>query len=218
MRSWARGKLPQKILDRPKKGFSIPLTHWLSGPPCLHLTVGQFLAGKNDHNRINKPSKELILQDFRRFLLPIMAFGSQHLDKTKCYDKTFPVEYTPKPLNNKASPVFDLSSQKLSNSKLSSWVIETVTETTLKEIGLNTELAFKIRNSHLQKKRDYRKELWTLAILCYWWSRRYQFPLINLEAPCINLLSIVLVNTAFTWAVPHQHRHLFCLFFTLWRH
>ena len=117
LRSWARGKLPQKILDRPKKGFSIPLTHWLSGPPCLHLTVGQFLAGKNDHNRINKPSKQLILRDFRRFLLPIMAFGSQHLDKTKCYDKTFPVEYTPKPLNNKASPVFDLSSQKLSNSK-----------------------------------------------------------------------------------------------------
>ena len=34
------------------------------------------------------------------------------------FNKTFFVKYTPKPLNNKASPILNLSSKKLSNSKL----------------------------------------------------------------------------------------------------
>ena len=33
------------------------------------------------------------------------------------FNKTFFVKYTPKPLNNKASPILNLSSNKLSNSK-----------------------------------------------------------------------------------------------------
>jgi asparagine synthase (glutamine-hydrolysing) len=46
LRRFANGRLPQEIIDRPKRGFPVPVTRWLADDPLIRSWAVEHIAGK----------------------------------------------------------------------------------------------------------------------------------------------------------------------------
>lgn len=52
------------------------------------------------------------------------------------------------------------------------WLIDTVSPSVLNDMPLNSQVALDVRDGHLEERMNASKEVWALAVLCHWWTRR----------------------------------------------
>ena len=78
----------------------------------------------------------------------------------------------PETITRRSKKGFGMPISQWLKGPLKDWVIETVTPNTMNELGINKKMGIDLRDRHLSGQADHRKELWTLAVLCHWASKR----------------------------------------------
>ncbi|MGE4158446.1 MAG: asparagine synthase (glutamine-hydrolyzing) [Planctomycetota bacterium] len=97
------------------------------------------------------------LHDGRRGKLPLRRWATQRL---------------PASILNRPKKGFGMPIAAWMAGALKPWILDTVSEPALRNLGLEPAPLLRLRDQHLSGSRDWRKELWCLSVACSWQSRR----------------------------------------------